>query len=113
MSGDANFSIQRTGMTLGGFIQPSVARALIEQQSNVEKGLCQRFLWIVPKPTIVTFDQLQQVDTGFIAAIGEFQINCNFVSHLHYLIIATGVNHTCVHLFTSLSQFVLLKVQPD
>ena len=69
MSGDANFSMQRT---LGGFIQPSVARILIEQQSNVEKGLCQRFLWIVPKPTIVTFDQLRQVDTGFTAAIGEF-----------------------------------------
>ena len=74
MSGDANFSIQRTGMTLGGFIQPIVVRALIEQQSNVEKGLCQRFLWIVPKPTIVTFDQLQQVDTGFMSAIGEFQL---------------------------------------
>ena len=72
MSGDANFSIQWTGMTIGGFIQPSVARALIEQQSNVEKGLCQRFLWIVPKPTIVKFDQLQQVDARFVSAIGKY-----------------------------------------
>ena len=70
VSGDANFSIQRTGMTIGGFIQPSVARALIEQQSNVEKGLCQRFLWIVPKPTIVT--QLQQVDARFVSVIGKY-----------------------------------------
>ena len=83
VSGDANFSIQRTGMTLGGFIQPSVARALIDQQSNVEKGLCQRFLWIVPKPTFVNFDQLQQVDTGFISSIGEYQIS--FLTLDYYL----------------------------
>ena len=74
VSGDANFSMQRTGMTLGGFIQPSVARALIEQQSNVEKGLCQRFLWVVPKPAIVNFDQLQKVDTCFVSTIGEFEL---------------------------------------
>ena len=36
------FCMQWTRMTPGGFIQPSVARALIEQQSNVEKGLCQK-----------------------------------------------------------------------
>jgi len=30
-------------MTLGGFIQPSVARSLIELQSNVEKGLVSDF----------------------------------------------------------------------
>ena len=72
MSGDANFSIQQTGMTIGSFIQPSVARTLIEQQSNVEKGLCQRFLWIVPKLTIVKFDQLQQVDARFVTTIGRY-----------------------------------------
>jgi hypothetical protein len=70
VSGDANFSMQHTGMTLGGFIQPSVARALIEQ-ANVEKGLCQRFLWVVPKPAIVNFDQLQKVDTSFVSTIGK------------------------------------------
>ena len=71
VSGDANFSTQRTGMTLGGFIQPSVARALIEQQANVEKGMCQRFLWVVPKPAIVNFYQLQKVDTCFVSTIGK------------------------------------------
>ena len=43
VSGDANFSIQWTGMTLGGLIQPSVDRALIEQQSNVEKDYAKDF----------------------------------------------------------------------
>lgn len=71
MSGDANFSMARTGITLGGFIQPSVARSLIELQPNVEKGLCQRFLWLVPKPTLEKFDQLQKVDAEFFDGVGE------------------------------------------
>jgi len=58
-------------MTLGGFIQPSVARSLIELQSNVEKGLCQRFLWLFPQPTIVKFEQLQQVNADFVTTIGK------------------------------------------
>ena len=70
VSGDANFSMQHTGMTIGGFIQPSVARSLIELQSNVEKGLCQRFLWLCPKATFVKFDQLQQIDENFSTTIG-------------------------------------------
>ena len=48
VSGDANFSMHRTGLTLGGFIQPSVTRCLIEQQANVEKGLYQRFFVACP-----------------------------------------------------------------
>ena len=76
VSGDANFSMQHTGMTLGGFIQPSVVRSLIELQSNVEKGLCQRFLWLCPKATFVKFDQLQQIDECFSTAIGEFEAIC-------------------------------------
>ncbi len=51
------------------FIQPSVVSALIEQSANVEKGLSQRFLWVVPRPSIVTFDRLQQVDTNFVSTI--------------------------------------------
>ena len=72
MLGEANFGMQHTGMALGGFIQPSVARSLIELQSNVEKGLCQRFLWLVPKPAVVKFDQLQQLDAGSVATISMF-----------------------------------------
>ena len=60
-----------TGLTLGGFIQPSVARNLLEQHANAEKGLCQRFLWFVPKPTPVPFNELEKVNVDFTACIGE------------------------------------------
>lgn len=65
VSGEANFEMETTGLTLGGFIQPSVARNILEQQANAEKGLCQRFLWFVPKPTPVPFDELEKVDRDF------------------------------------------------
>ena len=70
VSGEANFAMKHTGLTIGGFTQPSVARNLIENQSNVEKGLCQRFLWILPQPTTVSFEKLEQVDKSFFIAIG-------------------------------------------
>lgn len=60
-----------TGLTIGGFIQPIVARNLLEQPVNIEKGLCQRFLWIAPKPMSVHFDELQCADQQFSTAIGE------------------------------------------
>ena len=63
-----------TGLTVGGFIQPSIARNLIEIPSNVEKGLCQRFLWLVPKPTVVSFDRLQKVDKDFTTSIGKVYV---------------------------------------
>ena len=76
VSGEANFSLQRTGMTLGGFIQPGISRAIVEQPANVEKGLCQRFLWLVPQPCFDQFDQLQRVDEGFISSIGKDILFC-------------------------------------
>ena len=36
-----------------------------------EKGLCQRFMWIVPCPTPVPFDELQPIDGDFTASIGK------------------------------------------
>ena len=54
-----------TGLTVGGFMQPSVARNLIEVQANIKKGLCQRFLWLVAEPNAVPFSDLQQVDREF------------------------------------------------
>ena len=71
VSGDANFAMNYTGMTLGGFIQPGPARSLLEIHPNVEKGLCQRFLWLCPSATFVKFDQLQQIDKHFSDAVGE------------------------------------------
>ena len=60
-----------TGLTVSGFIQPSVARNILEQQANAEKGLCQRFLWFAPQPTSTPFDQLSKVDSEFIASTGK------------------------------------------
>lgn len=70
VSGEANFEMKLTGLTLGGFIQPSIARNLLEQPTNVEKGLCQRFMWFVAKPTAVPFDDLEKVNRDFSASIG-------------------------------------------
>lgn len=71
VSGDANFSMKHTGLTIGGFTQPFVARNLIDVQANVEKGLCQRFLWIVPEPNLVAYEQMCRVDEDFTTGIGE------------------------------------------
>lgn len=59
VSGEANFAMDHTGLIVGGFIQPSVARKMIEAQGNVEKGLCQRFLWLIPEPVSTAFEDLQ------------------------------------------------------
>lgn len=52
VSGEANFEMKRTGLTVDGFIQPSIARNLLEQPANMEKGLSQRFLWFAPNPPL-------------------------------------------------------------
>lgn len=70
MSGDANFTMERTALTVGGFTQPSVSRALIELQASVEKGLTQRFLWIFPKPSYASFDSLELVEEQFSCYLG-------------------------------------------
>ena len=51
-------TMERTGIILGGFIQAGISRTIVEQPVNVEKGLCQRFLWLVPQPCFDQFDQL-------------------------------------------------------
>ena len=71
-----------TGLTLGGFIQPSIAQNLLEQPANVEKGLCQTFLWFVAKPTPVPFDDLEKVNRDFSASIGTY-IQCTYTHVLN------------------------------
>ena len=71
VSGEANFTMHYTGLTVGGFTQPSVARNILEHHANVEKGLCQCFLWLVPKPTNIAFEDLY-VHTDFSTAIGKY-----------------------------------------
>ena len=50
VTGQANFSMERTSLVVGGFTQPTVARGIIEGQAGAQRGFSQRFLWIFPKP---------------------------------------------------------------
>ena len=68
--------MEHTGLTVGGFTQPVVARTLI---ANIEKGFCQRFLWVLPKPVAIPLDELQQVDREFSTAIGKKAALCVLV----------------------------------
>ena len=72
MSGDANFNMSITGLTVGGFTQPTVARNLLELPQAVEKGLVQRFLWIIPKPSFGTFASLQPAKKDFSDYLGMY-----------------------------------------
>ncbi len=63
--------MERTALTVGGFTQPSVAKALIELPASVEKGLAQRFLWIVPPPSFAKFDELELIDEEFSDYLGK------------------------------------------
>ena len=65
VSGEANFAMTSTRLTLGGFTQPGVARSLIELPGNNEKGLPHRFIWIFPKPLFGAFETLGEVDPDF------------------------------------------------
>jgi len=70
VSGDANFAMEYTALTIGGFTQPPVARSIIEQAGNVDKGLCQRFLWIFTEPVFAKFDTLAPISGMFTASLG-------------------------------------------
>lgn len=59
-----------TGLTVGGFTQPSVARNLLELQPAVEKELVQRFLWIIPKPSFAPFSSLESANKPFSDLLG-------------------------------------------
>lgn len=72
VTGEANFSMATTSLTVGGFNQPAVARALIELPGNAEKGLSQRFLWLFPKPIYADFDTLEPADKTFTDKIGIY-----------------------------------------
>ena len=98
-----------TGLTIGGFIQPIVARNLLEQPINIEKGLCQRFLWIAPKPMSVPFNELQCADHQFSTAIGECVRNSRYTyireMHHHacniFRMVCSSVYYVCVSVGTN------------
>ena len=71
VTGEANFTMASTNLTLGGFTQPTVARSIIELPANAEKGLSQWFIWTFPKPTYADFETLEPVDTTFSSALGK------------------------------------------
>ena len=71
VTGEANFIMASTRLTVGGFTQPGVARNLMDLASNAEKGLSHRFLWIFPKPLYGSFDMLEKVDTLFQRKLGK------------------------------------------
>lgn len=69
--GDANFVMSSTYLTVGGFTQPGVARALIEMPANAEKGLSHRFIWLFPNPLYEKFSNLGEVDENFVTRISK------------------------------------------
>ena len=71
VTGEANFAMETTSLTIGGFSQPGVARTLIEHPGNIETGLAQRFLWCFPKPSYARFGSLEAVDQDFTDLIGK------------------------------------------
>lgn len=67
-----------TMLTIGGFTQPGVARSLIEQPSNAERGLSSRFLWFFTECLYGNFRSLGEVDKTFIAKISKLTLHhCN------------------------------------
>ena len=99
VSGDTNFEMKQTGLTVGGFIQPSVACNLLEQHANVEKGLCQRFLWFVPKPTPIPFDDLEKVNEVFSSYLGMYIVDERKIIHiLMILYYSSPFYHTTYYL---------------
>lgn len=70
VSGEANFTMECTSLTIGGFTQPSIARPLIELPANAEKGLSSRFLWFFPKPCYSKFETLEPVKKSFTEDLG-------------------------------------------
>ena len=76
MTGNANYSMERTALTVGGFTQPNVAKAIIDNASSVEKGLTQSFLWLFPKPSFSKFETLEMIDEQFSEYLGKHLHTC-------------------------------------
>ena len=71
VTGHANFQMDNTALTVGGFTQPAVARNIIEQHAGAERGFSQRFLWLFPKPTFAKFSSLKPVPEEVTQSIGK------------------------------------------
>ena len=71
VTGEPNFIMVSTRLTVGGFTQPGSARNLVDMPSNAEKGLSHRFLSIFPKPLYGEFHSLEKVDIEFQRKLGK------------------------------------------
>ena len=95
--GDVNFVMTSTMLTVGGFTQPAVARSMIEQPSNSEKGLSSRFLWFFPNVLYGAFDDLGQVDEEFIEKISKSLIlACVSCMRMELILNVTLLINTCL-----------------
>ena len=72
VSGEANFVMPSTYLTVGGFTQPGVARTLIELPTNAEKGFTHHFMWIFPRPLYQKFSALTGIDEDFTEKLSKF-----------------------------------------
>lgn len=72
VTGDANFQMGKMAVIVSGFTQPTVAKSLWDQQASIEKGLPQRFLWLIPQPSFSTFELLEPIDETFYDSIGNY-----------------------------------------
>ena len=71
VTGQANFCMERTSLIVGGFTQPSVARSIIEPHIGAERGFCQRFLWIFPKPIFGHLKTLSDDEDDVCLSVGK------------------------------------------
>lgn len=73
VSGEANFTMHHTGLTVGGITQPSVARNMLEleHQANIKKAHCQCFLWLVPMPNN---NLLKNLPHAAFTATGKYEL---------------------------------------
>ena len=109
VSGNANFNMPRTCLTLCGMTQPTTAFRLIVDKNNFSKGLASRFLWIFPRPVFSNFSSLQihaneecsTTATEFTSIVGKVTFLSAFVKlHMHHDLIH--------HLFVKASLQTLL-----
>ena len=97
VSGEANFIMKSTNLTVGGFTQPSVAKSLIETPTNTEKGFTHRFIWLFPNPLFKKFDTLGEVNQDFIEKLSTFFINMWTLLNLINTILNSFFIHTISH----------------
>ena len=63
--------------------QPAVTRNISDLPGCAEKRLSQRFLWLIPKPVLATFQTLELVNQAFTQKIGTCKSRLRSRAQLH------------------------------